>query len=428
MADIRLPNITFEQMLRAKKGFSPAEAIQSGLAGYETGTNIANSIAERKATAEDRKRKIAELERKLSAQELLAKTVEGQPKLNKMKKLAKTPLLQNPITQFNKSAQPVKQAEPTMLQTPQGQQQIQQADQQGQFAGNAIRAGYGDAVIKSALKTPGAVEGEFGSRGFQQSQIQITDESGKPKTVAASYDIATGQFVNPYTNQPIKDTSELSKLPERGYALNYQYVGTGEGQQPVFVESKTGQTFSGGETYGGVVFPKLQNAPAGIMDSLSDLKQAVGNLDIIKEKYTPDLSGPAVGRATTMAAAIGTLGARRAEFLGYLQSYQNAMIKAITGAQMSEPEAKRLMRQMPSINENPAAFLSKVDASRNLASLSLASKYDALKASNYVATEPPISEERARQLVNEITGISGINSQANPNQRTSPKGYSYSVE
>jgi hypothetical protein len=46
-----------------------------------------------------------------------------------------------------------------------------------------------------------------------------------------------------------------------------------------------------------------------------------------------------------------------AKAMRYYWSYVNSEIKRITGAQMSEPEARRLMKQMPKLYQNPKAFM-----------------------------------------------------------------------
>lgn len=82
--------------------------------------------------------------------------------------------------------------------------------------------------------------------------------------------------------------------------------------------------------------------------------------------------GPVRGR--TNQAALVTPGIdvnpQMAEFFAEVAAIKNRMIRAITGAQMSEPEAKRIMAQLPDVTLKPGVFLARLQATeRNLGAL-----------------------------------------------------------
>lgn len=79
--------------------------------------------------------------------------------------------------------------------------------------------------------------------------------------------------------------------------------------------------------------------------------------------------GPVQGRLNS--ARIVTPGIdvdpKMAEFFSEVAAIKNRMIRAITGAQMSEPEAARIMAQLPDIQNKPSVFLARMAATeRNL--------------------------------------------------------------
>ena len=59
-----------------------------------------------------------------------------------------------------------------------------------------------------------------------------------------------------------------------------------------------------------------------------------------------------------------------ANFQASTSAFKNSVIKAITGAQMSEPEARRIMQQIPMETDKPEGWQAKYESTkRNLAYL-----------------------------------------------------------
>ena len=92
------------------------------------------------------------------------------------------------------------------------------------------------------------------------------------------------------------------------------------------------------------------------LDSLARLKKMF-------DQGAKDDIGPAEGRARSFGQKVPGGGLvtteRFANFEAATRAFQNAMIKAITGAQMSEPEAKRIMGQIPNVNDNATVWQAK---------------------------------------------------------------------
>jgi len=79
--------------------------------------------------------------------------------------------------------------------------------------------------------------------------------------------------------------------------------------------------------------------------------------------------GPIQGPANKARMAIPGFGVdpSMAEFYAEVSAIKNRMIRAITGAQMSEPEATRIMSQLPDVNQKPVVFNARLAATeRNL--------------------------------------------------------------
>lgn len=115
------------------------------------------------------------------------------------------------------------------------------------------------------------------------------------------------------------------------------------------------------------------NAPAGgaklsatAIDKLAGIDQSLGILNDLESLKSDSWLGPVQGRMTELE--IGMPGAsvsdKLAKFAAQTATLKNAVVKAITGAQMSEPEAKRIMKQIPDFSDKPNVWKQKLDATR----------------------------------------------------------------
>ena len=272
---------------------------------------------------------------------------------------------------------------------------------------------YGEQKIKSLL---GSADGNktMGGR-YQQSQLQIPDPlTGQMKTYSVTFDRETGQNLNPQSGQPIMTEKDLDGLLERGYAQNMRPAGYTLDGQEVVADQRTGNKYiiSADETgkqsqkkYGGVIYPKLENAPAAAQEALTNLQVSRDTLASIQEKYQDEFVGPVASRYKTVSQYVNTMtDEQQTAFKTELKAYQNATIKAITGAQMSEPEAKRLLLQMPDDTKSPKAFIQQLKVNEQQIQRQVAARLRVLEEGRNVFGKP-VDETKLRQMIDKKFNI-----------------------
>ena len=109
----------------------------------------------------------------------------------------------------------------------------------------------------------------------------------------------------------------------------------------------------GGGTTINISAGEREKTAAGLatMDVLSNLR----NLYDLPDTRT----GPAVGRIDPLIGQIGLTSRNQEDFMAATSAFKNQIIKEITGAQMSEQEAKRIMKQVPDITDHPTRWEAK---------------------------------------------------------------------
>jgi hypothetical protein len=108
-------------------------------------------------------------------------------------------------------------------------------------------------------------------------------------------------------------------------------------------------------------------APTGAQrGQQSEAIAAGGGLDQLEKLYKDEYVGPLQGPINVAKASTGyTDDPNLAEFLAQSAAIKNRVIKAITGAQMSETEAKRITAQIPTMSDPPAMWKAKLKATRD---------------------------------------------------------------
>lgn len=103
------------------------------------------------------------------------------------------------------------------------------------------------------------------------------------------------------------------------------------------------------------------------VEKVASVDQSIGMLDDI-DRLLPNMAafiGPMDGRLARAKLATGAgVTPELAEFDAQLTGLKNAVIKATTGAAMSEPEAKRIMGQLPDLNLPEAVFKARLATTR----------------------------------------------------------------
>ncbi len=116
----------------------------------------------------------------------------------------------------------------------------------------------------------------------------------------------------------------------------------------------------GGSGSGGVMASSLKERVAGNATSLDTLKK-------LKNDFRSEYVGPVEGRAREFGQKLPFVPVDKkfAAFSANTSTLTNAVIKAITGAQMSEPEAKRIKGQIPSVEDKPEVWQAKAQATED---------------------------------------------------------------
>jgi hypothetical protein len=105
--------------------------------------------------------------------------------------------------------------------------------------------------------------------------------------------------------------------------------------------------------------------------------------------YKPDFVGPARGRAGGIGERVGGISGEEAEFRAADQALRNKFVKEITGAQMSEPEARRIMAQLPSPDLPEATYEARLRLTKINAKIVAIRRRQVLEASGVDVSKVP---------------------------------------
>ena len=95
--------------------------------------------------------------------------------------------------------------------------------------------------------------------------------------------------------------------------------------------------------------------------SIAETRASIDALNNIKELYdsAKTRTGIVVGRLDPVLGAFGLTTDEQENFMAATSAFRNQIIKEITGAQMSEVEAKRILKQVPQETDPPARWEAK---------------------------------------------------------------------
>ncbi len=113
-------------------------------------------------------------------------------------------------------------------------------------------------------------------------------------------------------------------------------------------------------------------ASAAERTAIAGGRASLDALDNLKTLFdSPRTStGPIVGRTSPILGLVGMTTDEQEAFMAATSAFRNHVIKEITGAQMSEPEAKRIMKQIPEETDPPTRWKAKYEQTkRNLESI-----------------------------------------------------------
>lgn len=107
-------------------------------------------------------------------------------------------------------------------------------------------------------------------------------------------------------------------------------------------------------------------AAAAERTKIAETRASIDALDNLKILFdsAQTKTGPIVGRTSPIAGLIGMTTDEQEAFMAATSAFKNKIIKEITGAQMSEVEAKRIMKQIPDITDPPTRWKAKWEQSK----------------------------------------------------------------
>lgn len=122
-----------------------------------------------------------------------------------------------------------------------------------------------------------------------------------------------------------------------------------------------------GKKKAGVEITLGKPASPGERKAIAETRATLDELQNLKALFDDSFVGPVAGRVGAVKNILGLNQPKREALIAASAAFRNSIIKSITGAAMSEPEAKRIMKQLPSETDAPSVWLSKWEQSiRNL--------------------------------------------------------------
>ncbi len=104
-------------------------------------------------------------------------------------------------------------------------------------------------------------------------------------------------------------------------------------------------------------------ASAGERTAIAETRASIDALNNLKSLFDNEFVGPAGGRIGAIKNVFGLNPAKQEAFIAATSAFKNQVIKQITGAQMSEQEAERIMKQIPTETDAPSVWLAKFEQS-----------------------------------------------------------------
>lgn len=275
-----------------------------------------------------------------------------------------------------------------------GQQQAQRQDlvglsqaiQQGQQGGNLaqILGNFQPQTVQGAQAVFDLTSQLAGSQGdpFTLSQGQTRfGASGQPianvpaqQTPVRGVSVSPGQqLVDPITGRLI--ATGPAQAPRR------ETVGDIRAEEIRRIQAIPAKTRTSNqnkrltkliEGQAGVSITFGKPASAAERTAIAETEATLDSLNNLETLFNSDgvNTGPIAGRVSQAVGAFGFTSQNQEEFLAATAAFKNSVIKEITGAQMSEQEATRILKQVPTEDDPPARWRAKFkQTKRNLQEL-----------------------------------------------------------
>ncbi len=163
--------------------------------------------------------------------------------------------------------------------------------------------------------------------------------------------------------------------------------------------------------------PKVENPSSTERTKLAEAETSKSALYNLSNLYKDEYVGFGKEQMTKAGGYIGTTTQEQENFYAASIALKNAVIRQITGAQMSEPEARRIMEQIPSLNDPPARWKAKRDQTlKNIEMLEKAQIQQMQKGGVY--TERYNAETETSQIITATNPTTGQKIQSSDGGKT----------
>lgn len=230
--------------------------------------------------------------------------------------------------------------------------------------------------------------------------------------------------------QPMVDKSAFmtalqaaQSFGEKKRADFFSYIGNDpDSKMPVTYNAANNTFYKGGKTVDASELDRLLNKvkpqlEGGQINEVTNLLNAQSQLEEVKGLFNKDAVGPIQGRLFQASKLMGinlpdlkgmaSMTDDKAKLRTVLASGINDYIKAITGAQMSEIEARRIMAAMPNANAADEAFMPMLEQVLKITDTKLKNRLDVLETQGTVG-------------VKELRGLSRKQAPANNTAQSGP--------
>ena len=229
-----------------------------------------------------------------------------------------------------------------------------------------------------------------------------TTEIKGPSAVVA--DAAGGFGEDPsHALDPEKGKKSAEYLARQGVSIT-QKAATAKYKEGELKDFKIGdkivqQKYTGGEWVAtGIEAPRykpasvtvnLKQSSASEREKLASGEASLETLDNLKTLFDEAYVGPVAGRMGAVKDIFGGNEDKQSEFNAATFAFKNQIIKEITGAQMSEPEAKRIMKQVPDVNDPPSVWKAKWKQSKRNVAVLRKKRLEVMRKSGILTPEDP---------------------------------------
>lgn len=100
-------------------------------------------------------------------------------------------------------------------------------------------------------------------------------------------------------------------------------------------------------------------AAASERTAIVQARSSIDSLNNLSDLFDKNFVGPIKGKIAPLKGLLELNPVKQEEFMAATFAFKNAIIKQITGAQMSEKEAQRIMKQIPDVTDPPTRWRAK---------------------------------------------------------------------